>query len=268
MREDEAWALPNAKKLSEEAASLVAVAVGSDLAEGEDRFVRDAVVDDDSLRGRVPIATVLTDADVNAYTGSFTDSTLPTPSCDASNGWSSENVSATCLGGRHLYKAFLAPLSLPPEPATEVTQQATRVLKPMTPVAEPHPHAAVVAKPSGGVRLALCGNGATGTEEPGVSASLLCLTTPTSPMSELLNLSLFNDLFAEGSAADDKGATVDKPAPMPLLNDERPTVAGTKRAMLPSGDSLPEAKRPSSGDSRPTRRSTREPPGRSVRFEA
>jgi hypothetical protein len=137
------------------------------------------------------------------------------------------NVSASCLGGRHAYRAMLAPLRLPVEPPgtpVEAIDSPKRqrtatghvaggapsselpagdrispigVLKggrkigaksplggPPTPLEEA---AAAVARAGLAIYAAT-----TGTEEPGAAAPFADLL---SPVSELLNVSLFNDLF-------------------------------------------------------------------------
>eukprot|EP00325_Prymnesiales_sp_UTEX-LB-985_P002444 CAMPEP_0174694828 /NCGR_PEP_ID=MMETSP1094-20130205/1330_1 /TAXON_ID=156173 /ORGANISM="Chrysochromulina brevifilum, Strain UTEX LB 985" /LENGTH=693 /DNA_ID=CAMNT_0015891169 /DNA_START=70 /DNA_END=2151 /DNA_ORIENTATION=+ len=147
---------------------------------------------------------------------------------------SAENVSAACLGGRHAYKAFLAPLQLPTEQTDEV-DSPKRMRTPHGAAVPPSSrrsgspglassHVAIASRVggggAGGVRTASWNSAATrpaalqlstfvemgqpvtqctvtGTEEPGAVRQVAVGALPTSPMTELLSFSVFTDLFSE-----------------------------------------------------------------------
>jgi len=99
------------------------------------------------------------------------------------------------LGGRHAYKALLAPLCIPHGASFDGLDEASPMKRLRTPsgsvrTSEPSSLSAGRARAT-----------ATGTEEPGAKFGPQCsvaLDAPVkSPMTELLNLSLFNDLFAD-----------------------------------------------------------------------
>ena len=139
------------------------------------------------------------------------------------------NISASLLGGRHAYKAFLAPLRVPAEQLAEVDSPKRM----RTPTGAHTPGSAPKSRGGSGLRVcAMVANGtsaavtafpasannnaspayvrgpASGTGEPAVARPAGAAAavahgafSPTSPMSELLNLSIFTDLFDEQNGA-------------------------------------------------------------------
>ena len=143
------------------------------------------------------------------------------------------SISASLLGGRHAYKAMLAPLRLPAEQLSEVdSPKRLRTPTGFTPgggsaksrasalrVCAIVANGATDASPATGGAPPLP-HAATGTDEPsavrvGGMVSMDGVFSPTSPMSELLNLSIFTDLFAEESATHPT-AVVAPPSAVPV----------------------------------------------------
>ena len=152
------------------------------------------------------------------------------------------HVSATCLGGRHAYKAFLAPLKLPVEPNADM--DSPKRLRTATGRTAGTPTSFSLAAPASsgsasrkrGAPLSWKATSeckATGTEEPSTVPTLGA--TPISPMSELLSFSMFNDLFSETSAALEGGGTK-RPSDTVA---QCPVQTSPKRSPLKSGHTVP-----------------------------
>jgi len=180
-----------------------------------------------------------------------------------------ENVSAACLGGRHAYKAFLAPLHLPVEQPSDV-DSPKRMRTPSgaaappavrassafgcgaSPLSQPVVSQAVLVPRVGraapwnsdatrpaalqmstlvemGQPVTQCT--ATGTEEPGAVRAVVG-ATPASPMSELLSFSVFTDLFSEGAQPD---VEADPSSATPT--SATPSSAGRTLALTPTAAS-------------------------------
>ena len=154
------------------------------------------------------------------------------------------SVGTTLLGGRQLYRASLPPLCLPPEPPymgegiSPLSEASDHSVRRVSSGDDAAPAAAApAATAAGGERRgAVAGGG--GSTETGTEAPSLELQLPTSPMSELLSLSIFTDLFAEEQAA----AQAASLAPTP-------TVAKAPEATAVAADgSKAPAKRPRDAD--------------------
>jgi len=177
------------------------------------------------------------------------------------------NTTAVCLGGRHAYRAFLAPLKLPVaeaenadspkrlrtatghtagtptgDGAVPATEAAVRKVGTKSPRGGPSPlaaaSAAAAAAAAATAAVAAAGltmRAATGTEEPGAAAF-----SPASPMSELLSVSFFNDLFdaeatGAGGHAPSPAAAVPKGSIVVAMPTRpSPTATGGTRAPMPT----------------------------------
>jgi len=99
------------------------------------------------------------------------------------------------LGGRHAYKALLAPLCIPHGGSFDGLEEASPMKRLRT------PSGSVRTSEPSSLSAGRARGMATGTEEPGAKFAPQCSATADapvkSPMTELLNLSLFNDLFAD-----------------------------------------------------------------------
>ena len=168
------------------------------------------------------------------------ETSVPTTPVDNANGCSlttmraNENVSAACLGGRHAYKAFLAPLRLPVEQLSDAD----------SPKRLRTPNGAVVAAGSArsnrrhrGLDGALRAHVATGTKEPGTMRNIAAPNAPAASehasecASELLSFDLFNDLFTdEANTGEDLSA-----------RSERAPLEATPTGMTAVGTPTPTA---------------------------